>query len=125
MVLLREVRVQGYDGGYTTLKRFVRPFRRARPPAATQRYETEPGEQAQVDFGRFTYVTDGGQTRSVWCFVKVLSWSRAIYLEFVERADVATFLRCHVHAFAHVGGVTRRCLYDNAKVVVLNRDQHG
>ena len=55
----------------------------------------------------------------------VLSWSRAIYVEFVRRADVATFMRCHVNAFHYFGGVPRRCLYDNAKVVVLGRDVDG
>ena len=43
----------------------------------------------------------------------------------VPQADVATFLRCHVNAFAHLGGVPRRCLYDNAKVVVLGREEDG
>ena len=38
---------------------------------------------------------------------------------------MATFLRCHVNAFAHLGGVPRRCLYDNAKVVVLGREEDG
>ena len=41
------------------------------------------------------------------------------------RADVATFMRCHVNAFEYFGGVPRRCLYDNAKVVVLGRDDAG
>ena len=49
----------------------------------------------------------------------VLGWSRAIYVEFVRRADVASFMQCHVNAFEYFGGVPRRCLYDNAKVVVL------
>ena len=55
----------------------------------------------------------------------VLSWSRAIYVEFVRRADVTPFMRCHVNAFEYFGGVPRRCLYDNAKVVVLGRDDAG
>jgi len=124
-VLLREIRAQGYNGGYSILKEYLRPRRRGRPPRATMRFETAPGEQAQVDWGVFRYHTSGGQTRSVWAFVLVLSWSRAIYVEFVERADVATFLRCHLRAVAHLGGAPRRCLYDNAKVVVLGRDQNG
>ncbi len=57
--------------------------------------------------------------------VLVLSWSRALYVEFVERADTATFIRCHIHAFRRLGGVTRRCLYDNTKAVVLGRDDSG
>ena len=55
----------------------------------------------------------------------VLSWSRAIYVEFVRRADTASFIQCHVNAFDYLGGVPRRCLYDNAKVVTLGRDEEG
>ena len=55
----------------------------------------------------------------------VLNWSGDIYVEFVRRADVATFMRCHMNAFEYFGGVPRRCLYDNAKVVVLRRDDSG
>ena len=48
--LLREVRAIGYDGGYTTLVEYVRPRRQWRQPKATLRFETAPGEQAQVDW---------------------------------------------------------------------------
>ena len=125
VVLLRELRGRGYTGGYSILKEYVHPFRRPHLPQATRRFETEPGEQAQVDWGSFTYFTSEGKKKQVWAFVMVLSWSRAIYVELVPQADVATFLRCHVNAFAHLGGVPRRCLYDNAKVVVLGREEDG
>ena len=46
-------------------------------------------------------------------------------MELVRRADVATFIRCHLNAFEYFGGVPRRCLYDNAKVVVIERDEEG
>ena len=124
-VLLRELRERGYDGGASILKDYVRPFRQRLRVLPTARYETEPGEQAQVDFGLFRYVEPSGATKQVWAFVLVLSWSRALYVEFVRRADLATFLRCHANAFERLGGVPRRCLYDNAKVVVLGRDEGG
>ena len=89
------------------------------------RFETEPGEQAQVDWGSFNYVGADGRRHRLWAFVMVLGWSRAIYVEFVRRADVASFMQCHVNAFDYFGGVPRRCLYDNAKVVVLGRDADG
>ena len=72
-----------------------------------------------------SYITEDGRKRRVWAFVMVLSWSRAIYVEFVRRADVATFMRCHINAFEYFGGAPRRCLYDNAKVVVLGRGESG
>ena len=89
------------------------------------RFETGPGEQVQVDWGSLSYITEDGRKRRVWAFVMVLSWSRAIYVEFVRRADVATFMRCHINAFEYFGGAPRRCLYDNAKVVVVGRDESG
>ncbi len=124
VVLLRELRAQGYDGSYTLLKSFVHPLRRRRQPTATMRFETTPGDQAQVDWGVFRYQTAHG-TKTIYAFVLVLSWSRAMYVEFVRTADVATFIRCHIHAFEQLGGIPRRCLYDNAKVVVLGRDAAG
>ena len=44
-------------------------------------------------------------------------------MELVRRADTAAFIQCHVNAFEYFGGVPRRCLYDNAKVITLGRDQ--
>jgi len=125
VVLLRELRTMGYTGGYTILKEYVKPFRRPRQPDATMRYETEPGEQAQVDWVLLRYRLPDGRTGRVWAFVMVMSWSRAIFVEFVPRADEAAFLRCHVQAFAFFGGVPTKILYDNAKVVVLGRDAQG
>ena len=118
VVLHRELRERGYDGGYSILKAYVSP-RRRRQPRATMRFETEPGEQAQVDWGSFSYVGADGRKHRLRAFVMVLGWSRAIYVEFVRRADVASFMQCHVNAFEYFGGALRRCLYDNAKVVVL------
>lgn len=123
-VLFRELRERGYVGGYTILKDYVKPFRQMRPPKAVVRFETEPGQQAQVDWGQVSYQTVDGHRKSLWVFVMVLGWSRAIYVEFVERADVSTFLRCHAHAFQYYG-IPHHCLYDNAKVVVTGRDENG
>jgi len=125
VVLLREIRAQGYAGGYTVVKDFLCPLRPPKTERATMRFETRPGEQAQVDWGRFAYIDAQGQRRGCWAFVMVLSWSRALYVEFVERADVTTFIRCHLHAFERFGGVPERCLYDNSKLVVLGRDAAG
>lgn len=124
-VLLRELRELGYSGGYSILKDYVKPFRKPGIPEATVRFETEPGEQAQVDFGLCKYTTVNGKTRHIWVFVMVLSWSRAIYVEFIPRADTAAFIRCHVNAFGKLGGQPRRVLYDNTKNVVLDRDENG
>ena len=125
VVLQRELESLGYQGGYSLVKKYVSPRRRPCSVPATVRFETDPGEQAQVDWGSFAYVDEQGRRRRVWAFVMVLSWSRAIYVEFVRRADTASFIQCHANAFEYFGGVPRRCLYDNAKVVTLGKDGEG
>ena len=124
-VLLREIRGLGYEGSYSTVADYVRPRRRRRQARATVRFETAAGEQAQVDWGSFSYLGEDGRQHRIWAFVMVLGWSRAIYVELVRRADTASFIQCHVNAFEYFGGVPRRCLYDNAKVVTLGRDAEG
>ena len=89
------------------------------------RFETAPGEQAQVDWGSLGYEGADGKKHRVWAFVMTMGWSRACYVELVRKADTATFIQCHVNAFEYLGGIPRRCLYDNAKVVTLGKDETG
>ena len=39
------------------------------------RFETGPGEQAQVDWGSLTYISADDRKHRIWVFVMVLSWS--------------------------------------------------
>ena len=123
VVLHRELRNLGYDGGYSILKSYVSPRRRRRQPDATVRFETAPGEQAQVDWGSLPYIGEDGKRHRVLVFVMTMGCSRACYVELVRRADTAAFIQCHVNAFEYLGGGPHRCLYDNAKVITLGRDE--
>lgn len=58
------------------------------------RFETKPREQATVDWGTVTYRTPDGQERRLHASAMVLGWSRAVYLEFVGKADPEAFIRC-------------------------------
>ena len=89
------------------------------------RFETAAGEQAQVDWGSLPYAGEDGKRHRVRVFVMTMGWSRACYVELLRRADTAAFIQCHANAFEYLGGVPRRCLYDNAKVVTLGRDEDG
>jgi transposase len=51
--LLRELREHGYEGGYTTVTDVLRELRPAPLQAFEVRFETPPGDQAQVDFAQF------------------------------------------------------------------------
>jgi transposase len=123
--LLDEIRRQGYQGGWSTLKAFIQPYRQARQPVATVRFETEPGEQAQVDWAHFGFIEHHGRRRRLYAFLMTLGWSRCLYLEFTVSTDTAWWLRCHVHAFRYFGGVPRMVLHDNLKAAVLERGGDG
>ena len=125
VVLDRELKALVYTGSYSTVVQYVRPRRWQRQPEATMRFETAPGEQAQVDWGSLSYIGQYGRRHSVWVFVMTLGWSRACCVELVRRADTAAFIQCHANAFEYLGGVPERCLYDNAKVVTLGKDEDG
>ena len=45
------------------------------------RFETVPGEQAQVDWGSLAYLDEDGKKRRIRVFVMTLGWSRASYIE--------------------------------------------
>ena len=119
--LLSEIREQGYTGGYTILKEFTRSLRHDRSIPAEMRFETPPGEQAQVDWIDFKRVEIDGEPRHLWAFAMVLGYSRTRFIRFTTDATTPTFISCHLDAFDYFGGYTKTILYDNTKNVVLKR----
>jgi transposase len=118
-VLFELLREKGYTGGRTILKDYVKDFRPPKQVPAVLRYETKPGEYAQVDWGLCDYVDQDGNVRKVPVFVMVLGYSRATYIEFTKRCDIHSFLRCLIHAFEYFGGIPKVMLTDQMKTVVL------
>jgi transposase len=128
VVLFEEVVRRGYAGQVTMVRLFLQPFRAAgrRQREATERYETEPGQQAQVDWGDFGRIWNRTSERwdRLFAFVFTLGYSRAQYLEFVSVCDLEHFLACHLGAFGALG-IPGRLLYDNLKTAILGRDGEG
>ncbi len=111
----------GYKGGYTIVKDAVRAIKGEKTRIAYIRFETEPAFQAQVDWGDFQVEEPDGTIHTVYAFVMVLGYSRAMYVEFVERRTLESFMDCHIRAFDYLGGVPKEILYDNMKHVVIKR----
>ncbi|MDQ6661483.1 MAG: IS21 family transposase [Chloroflexota bacterium] len=120
--LYGEILAQSYPGKESQVREFVHDRRPDRPPEACVRFETAPGEQGQVDWGHFGFISHHGRPCRLYAFIMTLGWSRASYLRFTVAADSTWFIRCHLHAFAYLGGVPKRLLYDNLKSVVVWRD---
>lgn len=124
VVIFDEIKAQGYTGSVTTLRYFMRTLKPILTSKATERFETEPGEQAQVDWGHFRADWNQSQKR-LYAFVMVLGYSRTLYVEFTEDEKVETLIGCHERAMDYFGGITRTCLYDNMKTVVIGQDEQG
>lgn len=120
VVLYRElVSHFGYTGSAQQVLRFVRPLRvAANASKATVRFETPPGQQAQVDFGQArVWIADAAVVAHV--FVCTLGYSRRCYAEAFAHERLQAVLAGHEHAFQHFGGVPAQLVVDNAKPVVL------
>jgi transposase len=125
VVLYRELVSLGFSGGYQQVQRLLKPRRDRRHWAevATVRFETAPGEQAQVDYGQLQ-VWIGEQRETVHLFVFTLGYSRRLFTRGYHNERLATLLDGHERAFRHFGGVTLSCLYDNPRTLVLGRREH-
>ena len=123
--LYTEITARGYAGSDTQVRAWVHPLRVARLAQATVRFETEPGQQAQVDWGHFGMIQHQGRRRRLYAFVMTLGWSRVMYVEFTTSADEAAFVRCHLNAWRYFGGIPREIVHDNLKTAVLGRDGTG
>jgi transposase len=122
--LFRDIRGRGFSGGYSVVRDRVRELRPARSAGYEARFETPPGEQAQVDFARFEveFVDEPGVKRIVWLFSMVLGYSRLIWARFVLHQDLQSVLCCHIAALEAIGGAPRTILYDRMKTAVIGED---
>ncbi len=125
-VLWRELRGLGYPGSVAQVHRCVRPLRVAARQArtATLRFETPPGQQAQVDCGQ-RRVGIGEQYVAAHLFVFTLGYSRRLYVTAFPHERRDAVLAGHEQACEHFGGVPLQIVVDNAKPVVLERTRDG
>lgn len=123
--ILDRLKSRGYPGSYETLKRYVRTIKDRQTRLAYARFETEPGCQAQFDWGEFQIVDPAGKTTTVYALVLVLDYSRALYVEFVKRCTLEAFMDGHIRAYRYLGGAPAEIVYDNMKHVVVGRDEAG
>jgi transposase len=119
-VLLREIRAQGYKGGITQLKEYLREVRPAPPPEPIVRFETKPGSQLQIDF----IVLRRGAL-PLRAFTAELGYSRYAYVEFTDNERSSTLIACLENALHYFGGVPSHVLCDNPKTIVIERNAYG
>ena len=110
----------GYTGSLSLLQKWMRRYRQQHFPNVVIRYETPPGEQAQVDWGEKRILDRRtGLRKTVYIFALTLSWSHMRFYQFFPKADMYHFLLGHKLAFQYFGGVPRKILYDQNRCVLL------
>jgi len=117
--IFRKIKEDGYQGGYTMLKMYVRNVRPPRRPAYLT-LKFAPAECAQVDWGSAGVLQIGDTRRRLSFFVMVLCYSRMLYVRFTLRETTEYWLQCHRDAFEFFGGVPARVMVDNCKTAVLS-----
>jgi len=113
---------EGFEGSYSSVRRFVRRLPGGAPELPFRRMECEPGRELQVDFGQGAWIIEKGRRRRSHLFRCVLSHSRKGYSEAVWRQDTESFIRCLENAFRHFGGVPATVVIDNLKAGVIKAD---
>jgi len=119
--IFEDIKKMGFEGGYGIVKTYVRPIKQDRAVRAEIRFETKPGEQAQVDWIDLGRHEVDGEVVHLYCFTMVLGYSRYAYAEFTDNVRTETFIQCHLNGFQFFDGLPQTILYDNTKNVVLTR----
>lgn len=120
--LYKEIAAQGFAGHYELVKVWVRQQRQAQSAAtrACVRFETAPGEEAQVDWkGPVTGLLDGEPQPKVWLFRLVLAYSRYRLTRAVTDAALPSVLADLIFLFERLGALPHRLVFDNFKAAVL------
>ena len=122
--ILREIRALGYQGGRTILATYAGRLRTALTLEPTRpvkrRFETAPGEEAQIDFSPYS-VPIAGRLVRVHAFAVLLCFSRKLYLRFFREERTSTVLEGLAGAFECFDGATLKVVMDNMTQAVLGR----
>ena len=107
-----------------SVRRYIRSLKETVAVKQRRYYEPVldmiPGVQCQVDPGEMSGVQIGGEGRSVYFVVFVLSYSRLMYVAASPRPiDTDAFIRIHDMAFRYFGGCPEECVYDQTRLVVI------
>jgi transposase len=119
---------QGVEVPYSSLHRFaVKHCGFADRRRVTVRVaECEPGELAEVDFGRLGYLEDAstGRRRLVHALVVTLVHSRHQYVHVTHTQKLCDLIDGLEGAWDFFGGVTARVVLDNLKAAITKPDRY-
>lgn len=120
IVLFEQLQRQGFEGGYDSVRRYVRKWRDGEEGRMITAYipqSFDPGEAFQFDWS-YEQVEVGGVVVTVKVAHFRLCYSRMSFCVAYARESLEMVLDAHVRAFEFYGGSCRKGIYDNLKTVV-------
>jgi transposase len=117
--LYRQLREEGFSVGVTTVREWLREWRRERAEVYVPLVH-RAGDEGQADFFEVT-VEEGGIWRKAWKFLLRLPFSGRDFVWIYDRCDQLSFLDGHARAFVHFGGVPERIVYDRLSAALKRR----
>lgn len=121
-VVLRQIRTKGFDGEITIVRDYLRYLRNDNfSKQAFIRFESDPGEQMQIDWGHFGSLTYGDSSRKLYALVVIESHSRMLYVAFTHSQKQESLHLCLIEAFRYFGGTPREIIVDNMLTAVTER----
>ena len=116
------LQVEGYQGSYTAVQRYVKGWKKNRSASPSIKQAFVPlafpaGETCQFDWSHET-VELGGVVQTIKVAHFRLSYSRQMFVVAYPRETQEMVLDAHNQAFAYFGGVPKRMVYDNLKTVI-------
>ena len=118
--LFAELKSLGFDGDYSRVTEFIRRWRAKGGTTVTKAYvplQFEPGEAHQFDWSEERLVLGGVWRKIVVAHLK-LCHSRAFVVQAYPAQSHEMLFDAHAKAFAALGGIPRRGIYDNMKTAV-------
>ena len=121
LMLFGEIQKQGFTGSYSRVSEFVRQSReRGDGVSATSAFvplKFQLGEAFQFDWSEESLVIGGVQRKVLASHTKLCS-SRAFFVSGYPGQSHEMLFDAHHRAFAALGGVPKRGIYDNMKTAV-------
>lgn len=120
-VVLRQIHDKGFDGEITIVRDYLKHLRHNVYKEAFIRFESNPGQQIQIDWGHFGSLAYGNSSRKLYALAVIESHSRMLYVVFTHSQKQETLHQSLVEAFSYFGGTPKEIVVDNMLTAVTER----
>jgi len=121
-VVLQRLHEEGFGGKITIVRDLLHKLRGPQKKRkAYIRFESDPGQQMQIDWGHFGSLPYGNTNRKLYALAVIEAYSRMLYVEFTHSQKQHSLHQCLLNAFLFFGGAPQEIVVDNMLTAVIER----